>query len=90
MNLFPMRIAVVAPAAPSTHVASGHGGTPSIGIESPATWQHLLQYPSYGQYGMQPGYTPFTPTLPSSPVIYQYHYHFPALYFQEFHGTFNI
>ncbi|HDR8522173.1 hypothetical protein [Bacillus toyonensis] len=55
-----------------------------------ATWQHLLQYHSYGQYGMQPGHIPFTPTIPPSPVIYQYHYNFPSLYFQEFHGTFNI
>ena len=61
-----------------------------IVVAPASTWQHLSPYPSYGQYGMQPGHIPFTPTIPPSPVIYQYHYHFPTLYFQEFHGTFNI
>ncbi|PFU86560.1 hypothetical protein COK92_29595 [Bacillus anthracis] len=61
-----------------------------IVVAPASSWQHLPQHPSYGQYGMQPGHIPFTPTIPPSPVIYQYHYPFPALYFQEFHGTFNI
>ncbi|PEO53503.1 hypothetical protein [Bacillus wiedmannii] len=61
-----------------------------IFVAPTSTWQHLLHHPSYGQYGMQPGHIPFTPTIAPSSVIYQYHYIFPALYFQEFQGTFNI
>ncbi|PGX20832.1 hypothetical protein COE33_28225 [Bacillus anthracis] len=61
-----------------------------IVVAPASSWQHLPQHPSYGQYGMQPVHIPFTPTIPPSPVIYQYHYPFSALYFQEFHGTFNI
>ncbi|WP_144524455.1 hypothetical protein [Bacillus thuringiensis] len=61
-----------------------------IVVAPASSWQHLPQYPSYGQYGMHPGHIPFTPTIPPYPVIHQYHYPFPALYSQEFHGTFNI
>ncbi len=44
-----------------------------IFIAPTSTWQHLLHHPSYGQYGMQPGHIPFTPTIAPSSVIYQYH-----------------
>ncbi|MCC2385453.1 hypothetical protein NST86_29605 [Bacillus sp. FSL L8-0199] len=46
-----------------------------IVVAPASTWQHLSPYPSYGQYG----HIPFAPTIPPSPVIYQYHYPFPTL-----------
>ncbi|HDR8179843.1 TPA: hypothetical protein QC076_005090 [Bacillus cereus] len=61
-----------------------------IFVAPTSTWQHLPHHPSYDPYGMQPGHISFTPSIAHYPTIYQYHYIFPSLYFQEFHGTFNI
>ena len=97
MYVFPTRIAVAAPVAPSVHVAPVHTGSSDVGIELPTTWQHYqlpgAAVPSFWQHGTPPSGTPYYgpgyPT-PSPYAPSQIFYHFPSIYFQNFYGTFNI
>ncbi|AJH60337.1 hypothetical protein FOC75_27765 (plasmid) [Bacillus cereus] len=82
MNHFSTR-QVVAPAIPSVHIAPVHAASSTIGI------------PFFEQYATPPEYTASIPVTPYHPyyyptAVYQYHYHFPSIYFQNFYGTFNI
>ena len=96
MYLFPTRIAVLAPvASPSVHSVPVHTATSDVGIELPATWQQYqlpgATTPSFWHHGTHSASTPYQGPLPVSSHPYlQIFYHFPAIYFQNFHGTFNI
>ncbi|PEY37212.1 hypothetical protein CN354_13520 [Bacillus cereus] len=96
MYLFPTRIAVVAPVVPpSVHTVPVHTATSDVGIELPATWQQYqlpgATTPSFGYHGSHSASPPYQGPLSASPYPpLQIFYHFPAIYFQHFHGTFNI
>ncbi|EEL50730.1 hypothetical protein [Bacillus cereus] len=96
MYVFPTRIAVVAPViAPSVHTAPVHTVTSDVGIELPATWQQYplpgATTPSFWHQGSHSASPSYHGSLPVSPYpSLQIFYHFPAIYFQNFHGTFNI
>ncbi|MDA2623299.1 hypothetical protein PDQ36_08210 [Bacillus cereus] len=85
------RVEVVTPTVVSTHVPAVHTATADVGIELPIFWQHPQgSYPipesQHGYYGAHPIPHSYHPTYPA--LIYNYY--FPPMYFQSFHGTFNI
>ncbi|MDM5188562.1 hypothetical protein QUF99_14925 [Bacillus sp. DX4.1] len=95
MYPFFSRIAVVAPAAPSVHIAPVHTASSDVGVQLPAVWQPYQlsgQTPSFWHHGTPPGSTYPSHTYPHYPTYAapQFFYHFPSIYFQNFYGTFNI
>ncbi|PGX97209.1 hypothetical protein COE15_17455 [Bacillus cereus] len=92
MYLFPSRITVAAPVSPSVHLAPVHAAASDIGIELPAVWQQYppAETPSFWYHGAPPSSLGHTYPVTSSYAGPQIFYHFPSIYFQNFHGTFNI
>ncbi|GAB6482114.1 hypothetical protein J0818_29545 [Bacillus cereus] len=92
MFFSPSRVEVVTPAVVTAHVPAVHTATADVGIDFPVFWQqhyHPIpgsQHGYHGYHGAHPTPHQYYPTYPA----FVYNYYFPPMYFQSFHGTFNI
>ncbi|WP_410986388.1 hypothetical protein [Bacillus cereus] len=86
-----LRVEIVPPTVVTAHAPAVHTATADVGTEFPMFWQYPHESypmfePQHSYHGAHSTPHPYHPTYPA--VIYNYY--FPPMYFQSFHGTFNI